>query len=214
MVKHYVKEQSSTSHSFVYKELQRKQNHATVTRFMNSPKNVLFLMWTCCELLFVTNSISYMLEAGRSLKLFYPNMLRVTCITQSLCKIAEKMRLLFPSINVSMKQIFLKVAHIVSELTEKLSNMLICDVTGNFSITQGIQKELQYKSQYKICSSEASFARKSNLNFCQISYWRDRALTECVPSHASTLFVFTTWHGLNYYTKIPDHRSKHGPAGL
>lgn len=102
-------------------------------------------MCTCCELLFVTNSISYMLEAGRSLKLFYPNMLRVTCITQSLCKIAEKMRLLFPSINVSMKQIFLKVAHIVSELTEKLSNMLICDVTGNFSITQGIQKKLQYK---------------------------------------------------------------------
>lgn len=45
MVKHYVKEQSSTPHSFVYKELQRKQNHTeiqiqhtTVVRFMNSAK--------------------------------------------------------------------------------------------------------------------------------------------------------------------------------
>lgn len=84
------------------------------------------------------------------------------------------------------------------------------------SVSHRVSKKIaiQAAERDKICSSKASFARKSNLNFCQISYWRDRALTECVPSYATILFVFTTWHGLNYYTKVRDHRSKQGPAEL
>ena len=77
---------------------------------------------------------------------------------------------------------------------------IICDLTGNFSITRGIQKiVVEAAKRDKTCSSEASCARKSNLNFYQVSYRRDRALIECVPSYAATLFVFMTWHGLNYY---------------
>lgn len=62
-------------------------------------------------LLLVTDAAAYMLKAGRDLKIFYPNIIHLTCLVHGFNRIAEEVRLHFPLINTlisSVKKIFLK----------------------------------------------------------------------------------------------------------
>jgi hypothetical protein len=52
-----------------------------------------------------------MVKAGKSLKIFYTNMIHVTCTTHTCNRFAEKVRELFPKVNTLInngKKIFLK----------------------------------------------------------------------------------------------------------
>jgi hypothetical protein len=55
--------------------------------------------------------ISYMVKTGDVLKLFYPNIIHVTCVAHMLNRVAEKVRELFPNVNklnINVKKSFLK----------------------------------------------------------------------------------------------------------
>jgi hypothetical protein len=62
-------------------------------------------------LLLLTNAATYMVKAGKSFKIFYINMIHVTCTTHASNRFAEKVRELFPKVNTlnnNGKKIFLK----------------------------------------------------------------------------------------------------------
>lgn len=50
-------------------------------------------------LLLVTDGARYMLKAGRALKVFYPNMLHVSCLCHALNRIAEEVRANFNEVD-------------------------------------------------------------------------------------------------------------------
>ncbi|PSN40041.1 hypothetical protein C0J52_22487 [Blattella germanica] len=92
-----------------------KANHSTIARFVNDS---LRLLWPSKmennrskELILVTHSAPYMLKAGKVLQVFYPNLIHVTCLSDALHRIAEKVRELFPAVNDLIsngKKLFLK----------------------------------------------------------------------------------------------------------
>lgn len=56
-------------------------NYATIARFVNSAMRVLWPSGSEDKvLLFVTDAAAYMLKAGKHLKIFYPNLLHITCL--------------------------------------------------------------------------------------------------------------------------------------
>ncbi|XP_003744201.1 uncharacterized protein LOC100902024 [Galendromus occidentalis] len=62
-------------------------------------------------LLFVSDAAPYMIAAGKSLKVFFPNMIHVTCVAHALHRVAEQARKIFPNVDrliASVKKIFLK----------------------------------------------------------------------------------------------------------
>lgn len=90
-----------------------RTNHATIARFVNSNIKILWPRESHEErvLLLVTDAAAYMLKAGRDLKIFYPNIIHLTCLVHGFNRIAEEVRLHFPLINTlisSVKKIFLK----------------------------------------------------------------------------------------------------------
>lgn len=92
-----------------------KTNHSTVARFVNDS---LQLLWPtesesdCYKVcLLITDAASYMLKAGKSLQVFFPNLIHVTCLAHGFHHVAEEIRSLFPSVNkvISIgKKVFLK----------------------------------------------------------------------------------------------------------
>jgi hypothetical protein len=50
-------------------------------------------------LLLLSDAAPYMIMAGKTLNVFFPNMIHVTCLAQMLQKIAEKVKELFPNVN-------------------------------------------------------------------------------------------------------------------
>lgn len=79
-----------------------KTNIETISQFINDS---LKLLWTDVGmerrvLLLLTDAAPYMVKSGKSLKLFYSNMIHATCIAHAFNLIAEKVRELFPNINI------------------------------------------------------------------------------------------------------------------
>lgn len=92
-----------------------KTNHSTVARFVNDSLRLLWPTETesyCSKVLvMVTDAAAYMLKAAKSLQVFYPNLIHVTCLAHGLHRIAEEIRTLFPTVNnliSSGKKLFLK----------------------------------------------------------------------------------------------------------
>lgn len=90
-----------------------KTNNETITRFIN---DFLKLLWTNVGmkrrvLLLLKNAASYMVKADKFLKIFYTNMIHVTCTAHACNRLAKKVRELFPKVNTLInngKKIFLK----------------------------------------------------------------------------------------------------------
>jgi hypothetical protein len=105
-----------------------KTNNETITRFINDS---LKLLWTDVGmeqrvLLLLTDAASYMVKAGKSLKIFYTNMIHVTCTAHACNRLAEKVRELFPKVNTLInngKKIFLKVPSRISIFKEEMNDI-------------------------------------------------------------------------------------------
>ena len=77
-----------------------QKNHATIARFINT---ILLTLWPNGNgeevLLLVTDAAAYIIKAGDHLKIFYPNMLHLTCLIHGLNRVTEQIRFHFQSVN-------------------------------------------------------------------------------------------------------------------
>uniref|UniRef100_A0A2S2PVX4 DUF659 domain-containing protein n=1 Tax=Sipha flava TaxID=143950 RepID=A0A2S2PVX4_9HEMI len=90
-----------------------KTNHSTVSRFINDSLKILWSAGGNDEnlRLFLSDAAPYMVKTGDALKVFYPNIIHVTCVAHMLNRVAEKVRELFPDVNKlinNVKKSFLK----------------------------------------------------------------------------------------------------------
>lgn len=105
--------EKSVPHLLSSKQLE-VTNYASIARFVNSSISIRMAWPDSVEeriLLLVTDSAAYMLNAAKKLKLFYPNMIHITCAVHGLNRVAEEIRVLFPLVDnliSSIKKIFLK----------------------------------------------------------------------------------------------------------
>lgn len=70
-----------------------------------------------------TDAAAYMLKAGNSLNVFYPNLLHVTCLAHGLHRVAETVRDLFPEVNTlisATKKVFLKAPYRIQCYKQRL----------------------------------------------------------------------------------------------
>ena len=50
-------------------------------------------------LVLLSDAASYMIKASEALKVFYPNLLHVTCFAHGVNRVAEQIRSMFPDVN-------------------------------------------------------------------------------------------------------------------
>lgn len=77
-------------------------------------------------LMLCTDSVVYMLSAGRNLKKYLPEMQHVTCLAHELHRVSEQIRLEYNDVDiliVNVKKIFLKAPSRVKILKEKYPNL-------------------------------------------------------------------------------------------
>lgn len=102
-----------------------KVNGATMLEFVtNSLRN----MWGDSfeeklnnVLMLCTDSVAYMLRAGRLLKIDFPNMIHVTCLAHALNRVAEQVRSQYANVDIliaNVKKVFLKAPNRVKILKE------------------------------------------------------------------------------------------------
>lgn len=105
-----------------------KTNNATIARFVNSGIKILWPNGNFEEkvLLLITDAAAYMLKAGMNLKVFYPNLIHLTCVVHGFNRVAEEIRLNFPLVNKlisSVKKVFLKAPLRIECYRSKLENV-------------------------------------------------------------------------------------------
>lgn len=77
-------------------------------------------------ILLSTDSVAYMLKAGRILKNVFPKLKHVTCLAHALHRVAEQIRFQYPDVDsliANIKKVFLKSPSRVRILKEKYPNM-------------------------------------------------------------------------------------------
>ncbi|XP_033245103.1 uncharacterized protein LOC117187204 [Drosophila miranda] len=103
--------ESSSSFLLSCKQLE-EVNNATVSRFVNDSIRILWPHGNELKvLLLLTDTAAYMIKAGKNLKVFYPNLIHITCLAHGLNLIAEKVRTSFHVANSfisCVKKIFIK----------------------------------------------------------------------------------------------------------
>jgi Protein of unknown function (DUF 659) len=90
-----------------------RTNHSTIARFVNDSLRVLWPAEGQEEKLrlLLSDAAAYMLKAGTALKVFYPNVIQVTCLSHGLNRVAEQVREEFPDVNKlksNTKKVFIK----------------------------------------------------------------------------------------------------------
>lgn len=73
-----------------------------------------------------TDGVAYMLLSGRILKTYLPNLKHVTCLAHGLNRVAEKIRSLYPDVDLlisNVKKVFLKAPNRIRILKDKYPNM-------------------------------------------------------------------------------------------
>lgn len=91
-----------------------KTNNLTVTRFIQETLTHFFLpnpVPTEKILVLLSDAAPYMIKAGQNLKIFYENLIHVTCLAHGLNRVAETIRVSFPLVNdliSNVKKIFIK----------------------------------------------------------------------------------------------------------
>jgi hypothetical protein len=79
-------------------------------------------------LLILSDAIPYMIKTGKTLNVFFLNMIHVTYLAHMLQRIAEKVRELFPNVNTlvnNLKKVFLKAPHRVEVYKDVLPNVAL-----------------------------------------------------------------------------------------
>ena len=56
-------------------------------------------------LILLSDAAPYMIEAGKCLKVFYPKLIHFTCLAHRVNRVAEQVRLEFPSLNYFISNI-------------------------------------------------------------------------------------------------------------
>lgn len=117
----------SKSYLISSKQLE-KTNNLTITRFIQDGLSEFFLPEYVPSqkiLLLLSDAAPYMIKAGQNLKIFYENLIHVTCLAHGLNRVAEEIRKQFPLINdliKNAKKIFLKAPLRVQFYKEQLPN--------------------------------------------------------------------------------------------
>lgn len=116
---------SGRVHLIASKQLD-KTNNLTVTRFIQDSLTKFFLpdvVPTEKLLIFLSDAAPYMLKVGLNLKIFYHNLIHVTCLAHGLNRVAEQIRNQYPLVNdliSNVKKIFLKAPIRIQLYKEKL----------------------------------------------------------------------------------------------
>lgn len=106
-----------------------KTNNVTIARFVNESFTRLYLPEAVPSdkiLIMVSDAATYMLKAAQHLKIFYENLIHVTCIAHGTNRVAEVIRLQYPDVNKLInngKKIFLKAPLRVQTYREILPNI-------------------------------------------------------------------------------------------
>lgn len=90
-----------------------KTNHSTISRFVNDSLRILWPHGGNDEkvLLLCSDAAPYMIKAGKTLNVFFPNLIHITCLAHMIHRLAEKVRELYPNVNTlvgNLKKVFLK----------------------------------------------------------------------------------------------------------
>ncbi|XP_050513406.1 uncharacterized protein LOC126889302 [Diabrotica virgifera virgifera] len=103
-----------------------KTNNVTVSRFIQQTLSAFFLPTEIKSehfLIFLSDAAPYMVKVEQNLKIFYPNMVHVTCLLPGINRIAEVLRGEFDLVNKlisNVKKVFLKAPLRVQMYKEKL----------------------------------------------------------------------------------------------
>jgi len=73
-------------------------NYETICQFVNSSLKI-FLGIEQRLLLFISDAVSYMMKAAKTLKIFYPKLIHITCLAHAVNRVLEKSLELYPDIN-------------------------------------------------------------------------------------------------------------------
>lgn len=90
-----------------------KTNHSTISRFVNDSLRILWPRGGNDEkvLLLCSDAAPYMIKAGKTLNVFFPNMIHISCLAHMIQRLAEKVREMYPNVNTlvsNLKKVFLK----------------------------------------------------------------------------------------------------------
>jgi len=73
-------------------------NYETICQFINSSLKI-FPGIEQKVLLFISDAGTYMIKAAKTLKIFFPKMIHITCMAHAINRVLEKIRELYPDIN-------------------------------------------------------------------------------------------------------------------
>lgn len=119
-------ESPSKPHLIYTKELSRT-NQETVAHFVNNGLKILNPDESKV-LLAVTDAASYMAPAMRTLKVFFPSLVHVTCLAHGLNRVAEQIRIEYPEVNKlisCVKKVFVKAPLRVQTFRQTFPNICL-----------------------------------------------------------------------------------------
>lgn len=121
-----LQENNSTNAYLIASKQLDRTNNVTVTRFIQQSLSSFFLPNPVPEekfLVLLSDAAPYMVRVGQNLKLFYSNMVHVTCLLHGINRVAETIRTEFPLVNKlisSVKKVFIKAPLRVQMYRERL----------------------------------------------------------------------------------------------
>ena len=164
-------------------------NSSTIARFINDGLKVLWQDGVKEErvLLMYTDAAPYMLKAGKSLAVFYPNLVHVTCMAHALQRVAETVRHEFPEVNSlisATKKVFLKCPYRIQRYKEQLPDVplppepvitrwatwieAVIFYSKNFEAVKSVMEN--FSSDPAVCVSESLLAFNSDKVLLSVSY--------------------------------------------
>lgn len=87
----------SKSYLVACKELE-STNYETICQFINSSLKI-FPGIEQKVLLLISDAGTYMIKAAKTLKIFFPKLIHITCMAHAVNRVLEKIRELYPDIN-------------------------------------------------------------------------------------------------------------------
>ena len=87
-------------------------NSSTISRFVNDSLRRMWSVFKCENFkILISDAAAYMVKSGKELKVFYPNLLHLTCFAHAVHRVCEQVREMFPIVNdliSTVKKVFLK----------------------------------------------------------------------------------------------------------
>ncbi|KAB0790293.1 hypothetical protein PPYR_15364, partial [Photinus pyralis] len=95
-------EDKSSKSYLIYSKQLDKTNNVTITRCIQEGLSHFYLPGTIPServLLMLSDAAPYMIKAAQNLKIFYDNLMHITCLAHGVNREAEEIRLRFPLVN-------------------------------------------------------------------------------------------------------------------